>query len=211
MLLACGMAAGPLYLVVAAGQMVRREGFDIRVHAVSLLSNGELGWIQIANFVIVGVLTVAGAVGLARSWRRMDAGSTGSSRRDRAAWSLGVYGMGLILAGVFVADPSFGFPVGTPAGPPDTVSWQGVGHLVAGGVGFLAFVTACGVYARRFAAQGRAAWATVSAATGAGFLAAFVGLASGAGGALNVVFAVAVVIAWGWFTALTAWTRRHCG
>jgi hypothetical protein len=31
---------------------VHPSGFDIRQHALSLLNNGELGWIQIANFAV---------------------------------------------------------------------------------------------------------------------------------------------------------------
>src|SRR4051812_20523739 len=63
-MLALGAAAGPLYVVVATAQAILREGFDIRVHAVSLLSNGPLGWIQITNFMLTGLLTVAAAVGI---------------------------------------------------------------------------------------------------------------------------------------------------
>ena len=51
-LLRCGIAAGPLYILVGLGQILTREGFDMRRHPLSLLSNGELGWIQIANFLL---------------------------------------------------------------------------------------------------------------------------------------------------------------
>ena len=66
-LLACGVIAGPFYIAVGAIQLFIRPGFDIRRHALSLLSNGDLGWIQIANFAITGALLLASAVGMRRA------------------------------------------------------------------------------------------------------------------------------------------------
>src|SRR5437870_7146257 len=110
-LLACGAVAGPLYVMVAVFQLLIREGFDLRRHALSLLSNGDLGWIQIANFLVSGALTIAVAIGIRQTLRGRPAGTWG-------AWLVGVYGACLIAAGIFVADPAFGFPPGTPDGPP---------------------------------------------------------------------------------------------
>ena len=47
LLLDCGVVAGSLYAVVGLIQMLIRDGFDVRRHALSLLSNGDLGRIQI--------------------------------------------------------------------------------------------------------------------------------------------------------------------
>jgi hypothetical protein len=47
-------------------QALTRDGFDPTRHPLSLLSLGELGWVQIANFVVTGVLYLACAVGM---WR----------------------------------------------------------------------------------------------------------------------------------------------
>ena len=41
--LSCGVVAGPLFIVAAGIQVLTRPGFDLRHHAVSLLSNGDLG------------------------------------------------------------------------------------------------------------------------------------------------------------------------
>ena len=49
-LLTCGAAAGPLYALTGLVQILTRPGFDARRHALSLLSNGEFGWVQIGNF-----------------------------------------------------------------------------------------------------------------------------------------------------------------
>src|SRR2546421_4133245 len=107
-LLLCGAVAGPVYLVVGLAQALTRPGFDLTRHDLSLLANGDLGWIQVANLVVSGLLVVAGAVGMRRA-----------VRSGRAAlWGpllVGVYGLGLVGAGFFVADPAPGFPPGTPA------------------------------------------------------------------------------------------------
>src|SRR5829696_5839301 len=96
-LLACGVAAGPLYVVVGAIEAFAREGFDPTRHDLSLLANGKWGWIHVALLVTSGLLTVLGAVGMRRAL-----GGRGGT------WGpllLGVYGVGLIGAGLFVADP----------------------------------------------------------------------------------------------------------
>jgi hypothetical protein len=43
-LLACGVVAGPLFVVVAVLQALTREGFDPGRHPLSLLRLGALGW-----------------------------------------------------------------------------------------------------------------------------------------------------------------------
>jgi hypothetical protein len=47
-LLALGAAAGPLYVIVGLAQILTREGFDWTRHALSLMSNGAWGWVQVA-------------------------------------------------------------------------------------------------------------------------------------------------------------------
>jgi Protein of unknown function (DUF998) len=74
-LLACGIVAGPLFLAVVRAQAFAREGFDLGRHPLSLLSLGELGWIQIANFVVTGALYVACAVGM---WQVLHPGRSGT-------------------------------------------------------------------------------------------------------------------------------------
>src|SRR2546423_9044913 len=62
-LLGYGVIAGPLYVMVSLAQALTRDGFDPTRHAWSLLSNGDYGWIQITNFIVTGLMTVAGAGG----------------------------------------------------------------------------------------------------------------------------------------------------
>jgi hypothetical protein len=204
MLLRCGIVAGPLYTVVAYGQAFTREGFDITRHALSLLSNGSLGWLQIANFLITGVLVIACAVGLGRVL------SHGVGRK----WGprlIGTFGAGMIAAGLFVADPALGFPPGTPDGPPTTMTTHGILHFAAGGVGFFALIIACFVFARRFSASGQAGWTIFSVATGTIFLATFMGISSGAATpAVIIAFSLGILLVWAWIAALAAkHTKTH--
>jgi hypothetical protein len=57
--------------LLAAGllQAYTRDGFDPARHPLSSLALGDLGWLQTANFVVCGLLTLAGAVGLRPAYR----------------------------------------------------------------------------------------------------------------------------------------------
>lgn len=202
-LLACGACAGPLYVTAGLFQILFREGFDARRHALSLMSNGDLGWIQIGSFVASGLLVVAGALGLRRSLRGGPAGASGPLL-------LAAYGFGLVAAGAFVPDPMDGFPPGTPPGPPVVTSWHGPLHFIAGGIGFLALIAGCLVFARLFARRREFAWSFYSLATGLLFLAGFMSIASGSKQPWVVpAFTFAVVLAWAWLTVLPLHIRSH--
>jgi uncharacterized protein DUF998 len=204
-LLVCGIVAGPIYVVVGVIEMLTRTGFDLRRHSLSLLSNGDLGWVNMTLFVATGVLVLAGAIGMRRALRGGRAGLW-------APLLLGVYGLGLIGAGLFTADPAFGFPPGTPADA-NAVSWHGLLHFVCGGLGFIALIAACFVFARRFAALEQKGWAWYSVVTGVMFFAAFFGIAAGSGqgeatvAIVNVVFFIAAALVWAWVTAATVRLR----
>lgn len=201
-LLACGALAGPFYLVVGLAQAFTRPGFDITRHDLSVLSNGALGWIQIANFLITGVLVVAGAAGMRRALRSGQA-------RTWGPLLIAIYGAGLIGAGLFTADPVAGFPPGTAASTV-AVSWHGLLHLVFAAVGFLALISACVLFARRFAWLGERVWVAFSVAAGAAFLAGFLALVfvqgdtPGTSGRPAILgFWVALALVWSWLSALS--------
>jgi hypothetical protein len=156
-LLACGIAAGPLFIAVGLVQAFTREGFDLSHHPLSLLSLGELGWIQIANFVVTGLLYVACAAGMRRVLRPGRGGTWGPLL-------VGAVGIGLVLAGVFVTDAGAGYPPGAPAGAPEQISWHGILHEVGFTVAFLSWTAACFVFMRRFAANKQRGWAGACAA-----------------------------------------------
>ena len=194
-LLACGVLAGPLYMAVYLGQALTRPGFDITRHPASVLSNGDLGWIQVANFLVCGGLVMAAAIGMRRALR------TGRGRK----WApilIGLVGVGMILAAIFTADPVDGFPPGTPLGPPTTITTIGLVHFVTGLVGFSAWIAAAFVFARRFAALRQPGWAIFSTATGALFLLTFLGSPLAAVPVMGLVIAIA--LAWAWLSATSA-------
>jgi hypothetical protein len=189
-LLACGVMAGPLFILVAGLQVATRDGFDLRRHPLSLLSLGDLGWIQIANFVVVGLLSLAFAIGM---WRLLHPGRAGT-------WGpllVGVFGLGLLVGGIFVADPDLGFPPGVPAA--SEPSWHGIVHNIGPGVAFDALVLASLVVMRRFLGLRQRAWAAYCAATAVTLL-ALTWWPSLAG--ISVRLAVAIVVGFVWVSAL---------
>ena len=199
-LLSCGVVAGPLYVIVGAIETFTRPGYNPLRHDLSLMSNGSLGWIHISLFILTGLLTIAGAVGMRRVLRGSRGGTWGPIL-------LGIYGLGLIGAGFFLADPAYGFPPGTPADA-NAVSWHGLLHLTCGAIGFIGLIAACFVFARRFASQRLRGWVAYSIATGVFFFAAFVGIATGSNGSGTVVatvilaFDVAVILGWTWVSVM---------
>jgi Protein of unknown function (DUF998) len=168
-LLGYGVITGPVYVLAVAAQMATRDGFDPTRHAASQLANGEWGWIQIVTFLVTGAMTIAAAVGVRRA--------LGSGRLSAwAAGLLAVYGACLVAAGIFRADPSDGFPPGTPPGMGE-VSWHGLAHFTVAGIGFACLVATCCLLG---------AWS------------------SGSGGATPIlVFTAAVVLVWAWLSAVS--------
>ena len=199
-LLLCGVVAGPLYVIVGVIEMLTRPGFDPTRHDLSLMSNGDWGWIHISLLILTGLLTIAGAVGMRRVLRGGRGGTWGPIL-------LGIYGLGLIGAGFFTADPALGFPPGTPADA-HAISWHGLLHFICGGIGFLGLIAACFVFARRFAARRQRGWVAYCVATGVIYLAAFAGIAVGSNsvGVITTIvilaFSVAVVLGWAWVSAM---------
>lgn len=147
-LLTAGFLAGPFFIALSLLQAFTREGFDWIRHPASLLSLGDWGFIQIANFVITGTLFIACAVGLKRIL-------TAGVGRKWLPPLFALVGVAFILGGVFVADPAFGFPPGTPEGMPKTMSWHSIIHGFAPVIGSLAISAALLIFARRLWKQGR--------------------------------------------------------
>ncbi|WP_123027722.1 DUF998 domain-containing protein [Mycolicibacterium stellerae] len=194
-LLGYGVIAGPLYVASVAAQVATREGFDPTRHAASQLANGDLGWVQIVTFLVTGAMTIAAAVGVRRA--------LGAGRSSAwAAGLLGAYGAGLVAAGIFRADPSDGFPPGTPPGMAEP-TWHAMVHLTVAGVAFIALVASCFVFAACFSRAGEGGWAWFSRVTGLVFAGTFAFMASGAGAVAILSFTAAVVLAWAWMTAIS--------
>src|SRR5690348_12082193 len=101
-LLGYGVLAGTVFEVSILIQGLTRHGFRLAHHDASLLSNGPLGWIQIATFGVSGAMTIACAVGM----RRAMAGRPGGTWGPRL---IAIFGAGLMAAGLLRADPAYGF------------------------------------------------------------------------------------------------------
>ncbi|MGH3364264.1 MAG: DUF998 domain-containing protein [Nocardioidaceae bacterium] len=196
-LLSCGVLAGPLFVAVAAAQVVSREHFDLREHPISLLSNGSLGWVQISNFVVAGVLMVAFAAGL-RATLTQGRGSRWVPR------TVALFGVGLVVSGVFVASPENGFPAGTPDGPPVTTTWRDIGHGIGVGLAFDALIVACILMSLRL----RKAHRPAALACGAVALTLLVLPMPVSQEGLGIRLAVSALVAFGWTTAVATLLLR---
>ena len=105
-LLALGAAGPVLFLVVSTLLGFLDPDFDVMTEPVSALAWGPLGWVQTANFYVLGAATIAFAVGLYRDLE--------GRGRMGAEILLSVSGLALILAGIFKGTPPGAEP--TPSG-----------------------------------------------------------------------------------------------
>ncbi|MFF7736305.1 DUF998 domain-containing protein [Streptomyces sp. NPDC007984] len=197
-LLACGVAAGPLFTVAYLLEGAGRADYKPLRHPVSSLTLGRSGWTQTVNFLFAASLSLIFAVGL---WR--------AGPSYWGALLIGVWAAGLLGAGVCRTDPVSGYPVGTPdqlQHPTRT----GTLHDLFSLIGFLALTAACFV----FALSSSPGWALYSIASGVLF-AATMALASTAFGqhprwvALGgLIQRVSLTIGWTWQTLLAVRTLR---
>src|SRR5436309_14519996 len=95
-LLIAGGAIGPLlFIIVLLIEGATRPGYSAWHNYGSSLSLGPGGWMQIANFLVCGLLTLCFAIGLRQVFR------TGKG----AVWGpllLGVFSVALIVPGLFL-------------------------------------------------------------------------------------------------------------
>lgn len=198
-LLACGAAAGPLFLAVGLVLGLADDSFSFGRNALSQLSLGDHGWIHRGVFLITGALMGAGAAGI----RQVLRGTTAGTWAPRL---VAVLGASFALNSVFTADPGAGYPAGTPSGVPLTMSAHGAVHLLGAGAGFLALCVAFVILARHFAATGQRGWALACRIVPVGVLAGFA-----ASSASVVAFSVGAALGLGGLTAVTVHLRRMNG
>jgi len=161
-LLAGGVIAAPLFLLVLLADAATRPGFSIWRNGASQLGTGERGWLQGLNFIVCGLLVLGCAVGIRRG--------LGSGAGGR--WGpllLAVAGLGSIVAGLVPTDPALGYPPGMD----EAITPAGRIHGIAGLALFFGLAGACFVLARHFARTTKdVRWARVSRAAGTVILAA---------------------------------------
>jgi len=106
-LLLFGLIGSVLFIIMFLIEGATREGYSPFRFPISSLSIGDLGWIQITNFIISGSLIFLFAFGL----RNALLPSKDSKWIPRL---IGAVGLGLIGAGIFSSDPVFGYPMTEP-------------------------------------------------------------------------------------------------
>ncbi|WP_331758104.1 DUF998 domain-containing protein [Streptomyces anulatus] len=200
-LLGSAAAAAPLWAVLSLTQAATREGFSLLRHPLSILSNGPLGWIQISNFLLTGVLTVIGSIGL----RRVLRGTPGGIWAPRLTL---LSGIGLIAAGAFVMDPADGFPTGTPLGTPTELTWPSYAHMAAGTLTFTSLIAANYVLGRHFSRTADRGRAIASRAAATALLLGN-GWAMSGGTAGTLTLAIGAITAMMWISAVAARYRSR--
>jgi len=156
--------------------------------------------VQTANFVITGLLVLAAAIGFRRAL----------APKSRAlSVFLGAYGASMLAAAVFRADPMDGFPVGTPLGPPTSMSTFGLLHFAVGGLGFVCLAVSCFLAARALYHSNSRSLARLSVLCGVIVLLGFFGTAAIPNASPVLGIWIAVVVGWAWLSVLS----RHlsCG
>jgi hypothetical protein len=163
LLLGCGIVGPLLFMTMFLVEGATRADYSPLRHPVSSLSIGELGWMQIANFIITGALLIAFALGVQRALRP-------------ATWGpllLGLVGIGLIGSGIFVTDPLNGYSPGTVL-VPTTRTTHGVLHDLFGIPVFLGLPITCAVFGRLFRRLGQPGWASYSILSGVTMFVVFI-------------------------------------
>jgi hypothetical membrane protein len=187
-----GVLVGPVYVGVSLAQAVTRDGFHLGRHAWSQLALGDWGWIQTANLIATGLMSIAFSVALRRT---LVGGCGGRS----VPVLVGTFGVGVLLAGVFRTDPLAGFPVGMPT--PTTPTVPGMLHLMTSGIGFLALAAAMVVMAVRYATEHRHARSTFSVVAAVALLGGFGTIASGSPVGVPA-FTAGIITALAWLSVL---------
>ena len=200
-LLGCGILGPALFVAIFLVEGALRPDYDALRMQVSLLSLGDRGAIQVASFLLSGTLVLLFAVGL-RRWLAP----------GRAAVSgpvaVGAVGLGLVLAGVFSVQPSFGYPPGAPEGIGTSISTASFVHVLGAFLFLFGMAAAAAVFAWRFREAGRRGWAAWSAAA-AVVVVVFFGASSGGPDGMPLVPAyaglfqrIAIICGLGWLASL---------
>lgn len=132
------MTGSALFVLVFTLEGWLRPGYDACSMFVSELSLGPRGWVQISNFVLVGLLFLIFARGVAREFRSGAISQAGPLL-------LTLLGCCFFASGPFVMDP-----VSTPR-----QAWSGHGtmHQLLGALAFSLMPVSCLVFWRRFRAD----------------------------------------------------------
>lgn len=203
LLIACGAIGPLLFILIMLIEGATRPGYSSWHNFASDLSESEQGWMQIANFLLCGVLMLGFALGLRQVFR------SGIGR----VWGpllLGLFGLSLIIAGLFVTDPSLGY---YPSGTSSSIqTLHGTVHGTNAPIVFDSLTIAIFVLARRFASDlAWRRWVLYSLVTGVllpgFFIACLVVATLDQKGLLpnapaGLLERIAIILGWGWITLI---------
>ena len=202
-LLISGSIAGPSFTAGWIIEGINRIDYNPVRQSISSLSRGPYGWIQVANFICTGLLTLAFSIGIRRILK---------SRRSPILGSLliGIIAIGLIIGGIFKGDKSI------------HLSYQSLLHWFSAALVFLGMPISCFVFATLFVKWGEFGWGIYAKVTG--FLFTIAGLIfvlavfiqkAGLADYVGLLQRVTITIGWIWLTLLaihllkTTSTRGH--
>ena len=188
-LLACGAAAGPLFVIVILVGGALQPGYRPIRQVASELATGSTGWIQTTNFLVCGSLFVAFALGARRALHPRSAAWI-------AAALTGLFGAALIASGLFTTDV---------AGQSQH-TWSGTAHNTAGSIVFLSLPLLTFTWAFYSARRRSWIWTTTSAAAGVAMLLLIQGLAVPEHRGLYQRTTIGV--GWTWITAFALYLRH---
>jgi hypothetical membrane protein len=209
-LIACGAIGPILFIVMFMIESAIRPDYSAWHNFVSDLSLSNQGWMQIASFLICGICVFCFAFGL----RQVFQSGKGS------LWGpilLGLFGLSLIIAGLFVTDPSLGYyPAGTSS---STNTFHGMIHGMNAPLAFGSLTIAIFVLAYRFASdpawRGWALYTLISGILLIGFFIACLvvaildqkGILPNA--PVGLLERLAIIIGWAWIAVLALGLLRQ--
>lgn len=198
-LILCGIAAGPLFTLswLAAGA-TRGNGYSLLRHPISSLSIGSMGWTQITTFLVTGTLLLGFAVALMKIAKSQGVSVWG-------ARILALCAIGLIGAGLFVADPLSGYPEGLHTLRQNR-SLCGILHDLFSAFLFIGYPFAAYKFARIFMKKKETGWAVYTIISGLLFICLFILTSMGFGQVAGMVDygglfqRLTLIVFWCWVT-----------
>ena len=130
-----GILAPILFVAIFTVEGAFRSGYDPTKMYISALSLGNRGWIQISNFILLGLLLFIFTLGLSKEFQ------TGKASRGGII-TLYIISVLFFISGPFVMDPT--------ETPTDQMSVHGLIHGLSGGIVFLLMPIIIFIFLRRF-------------------------------------------------------------
>lgn len=133
-----GILAPIIFVGVFTVEGILRSGYDPVSMYISALSLGARGWIQVSNFIVLGLLLFVFTLGLSKEFQ------TGKASRGGII-ALCILSILFLISGPFVMDRA--------ETPTDQMTVHGLIHGLSGGIVFLLMPITIFIFLRRFIAD----------------------------------------------------------